>query len=54
MSEKLEQHTRMVEEREKVLVPVRRRQAEREAVHEMQKEQRLVKQWKHPRRWYVH
>ena len=54
MCEKLAQDTKTVEEEEKVLVPVRRREAKKEAEQELQEELPPVKQWKAPRRWYVY
>ena len=52
MYENIEQITKVIVEREKVKVPVRRREAEKEAEREIEAEPRLAKQWIIPRRWY--
>jgi len=49
MYKKLEQETE-IKEREKVLVPIRRREAEKEAELEIREEP--PEQWQIPRRWY--
>ncbi|MFC2004904.1 hypothetical protein ACFLUY_01625 [Chloroflexota bacterium] len=54
MYEELKQGTRTVEEREKVLVLVRRRKADKEAEQEIQEEPQPIKQWEKPRRWQVY
>ena len=54
MSEKLRQDTKLVEEPEKVLVPARRREAEKEAEQEIRKEPRSIEQRKPQRRWYAY
>ena len=45
--------TKKVEEREKVLVPVRRCKPDKEAEPDIQEEPQPVKQRETPRRWYV-
>ena len=53
MYEEFERDSEVVKEREKVLVPVRKREAEKEAEQEIHEEPRLAEQWQMPRRWHV-
>ena len=52
--EEFEWDSEVLKEREKVLVPVRKREAENEAKQEIREEPRLAQQWEMPRRWYVY
>ena len=52
--EEFERDSEVLKEREKVLVPVRKREAENEAKQEIREEPRLAQQWEMPRRWYVY
>ena len=54
MYEEFERDSEVLKEREKVLVPVRKREAEKEAGQEIREEPLLAKQWEIPRRWYVY
>jgi hypothetical protein len=53
MYEEFERGSEVLKEREKVLVPVRRHEAEKEAELEIQKKPRLAEQWQIPQRWYI-
>jgi len=50
----VKQGTEREEEPEKVLVPVRRREVEKEIKQEVQKELSEDKQWQAPRRWRIY
>ena len=54
MYEELKQNTEIIEEQEKVLVPVRRCQADKQAEQEIQQKPEPVKKWERPRRWYIY
>ena len=54
MYEELKQSAEMVEEREKVLVPVRRREADKQAEQEIEEDSREGKQRETPRRWFIY
>ena len=54
MYEELERDSEVLKEREKVLVPVRRHEAEKEIEQEIREEPRLAEPWEMPRRWYVY
>ena len=53
MYEEFERNSEVLKEREKVLIPVQKREAEKEAEQEIREEPRLAEQWQIPRRWYV-
>ena len=54
MYEEFERTGEVLKEREKVLVPVRRQETEKEAEREIREEPRLAKQWEIPQRWHVY